>query len=88
MNATERRQYEMLLRLRDFSNTHSDLFASSPVAQEAFAAVNTAIDELTATDLLKLSASVQARADRKAIARRALTELLMKVIETPSSKAA
>jgi len=71
----------MLLRLRDFSNTHRDLFASSPVAQEAFAAVNTAIDELTTTDLLKLSASVSARADRKAIARRALTELLMKVSE-------
>ena len=79
MNATERRQYEMLLRLRDFSNTHHDLFGQSTVAQEAFASVNTAIDELTATDLIKLSASVSARADRKAMARRALTELMMKV---------
>jgi hypothetical protein len=79
MNAHERRQYEMLLRLRDFSNTHKDLFAASPLAQEAFGNVNAAIDELTATDLLKLSASVAARADRKVIARRALSELLAKV---------
>ena len=81
MNATEKRQYEMLLRLRDFSNSHRDLFASSPVAQEAFAAVNTAIDALTETDLLKLSASVAARGDRKAVARRALNDVLMKVSE-------
>jgi len=79
MNAHERRQYEMLLRLRDFSHTHKDLFASSPLAQEAFSSVSSAIDELTATDLLKMSASVSARADRKVIARRALSELLAKV---------
>ena len=79
MNATDRRQYEMLLRLRDFSNTHRDLFASSTVAQEAFASLGTAIDELTATDLLKVSASVSARADRKAIARKILIDVLVKV---------
>ena len=78
MNATERRQYEMLLRLRDFSSTHRDLFAGSAVAQEAFASVSAAIDELTATDLLKLSASVSARADRKAMTRKTLIDLLAK----------
>lgn len=79
MNASDRRQYEMLLRLRDFSNTHRDLFASSTVAQEAFASLGAAIDELTATDLLKVSASVSARADRKATTRKILIELLVKV---------
>jgi hypothetical protein len=79
MNAHERRQYETLLRLRDFGQTNRDLFAASPVAQEAFASVSSAIDELTATDLLKMSASVSARADRKLIARRTLSELLVKV---------
>jgi hypothetical protein len=79
MNQKDTRQYEMLLRLRDFANTHRELFATSGVAQEAFTNVNAAIDELTATDLLKLSASVSARADRKAIARKALIELLVKV---------
>ena len=79
MNATDRRQYEMLLRLRDFSSTHRDLFAGSAVAQEAFASLTSAIDELTATDLLKVSASVSARADRKAAARKTLIEVLVKV---------
>ena len=79
MNASDRRQYEMLLRLRDFSNTNSDLFASSTVAQEAFRSLGAAIDELTATDLLKVSASVSARADRKAMARKTLIEVLVKV---------
>ena len=79
MNAHERRQYEMLLRLRDFGQTNKDLFAASPVAQETFSSVSKAIDELTATDLLKMSASVSARADRKLRARRALSELLVKV---------
>jgi hypothetical protein len=79
MNIKETRQYEMLLRLRDFSNTHGQLLEASPVAKAAFASINAAINELTATDLLKLSASVSARADRKAIARKALIELLVKV---------
>ena len=78
MNAIERRQYEMLLRIRDFANTNSHVFASSPIAQEAFASVSAAVDELTATDLLKMSASASARADRKAVARKALAELLVK----------
>src|SRR5678815_1878658 len=79
MNAGQRRQYEMLLRLRDFSNTHRDLFAASAVAQEAFASVDAAITELATTDQVKLSASAAARNDRKALARKALTELLVKV---------
>jgi hypothetical protein len=79
MNAKERRQYEMLLRVRDFARTHSHLFSGSGLAREAFGCINTAVDELTATDLLKLSASVSARADRKARARQALTDLLLKV---------
>ena len=37
MEETKRKRYEMLLRLRDFDKTHSHLFESSPVAQEAFA---------------------------------------------------
>ena len=79
MIATDRRQYEMLLRLRDFSSTHHDLFTESAVAQEAFASLNAAIDALTATDLLKVSATVSARADRKAAARKSLIEILVKV---------
>src|SRR2546422_1046496 len=66
MYATQTRQYEMLLRVRDFGNTHRESFAGSIVAQQAFAAVGRAIDDLTAADMRKLSASMSARAGRKA----------------------
>ena len=79
MNAKETRQYEMLLRVRDFGNTHRELFAGSSVAQQAFAAVGAGIDDLTATDMRKMSASMSARAGRKAVAREALTDTLLKV---------
>ena len=79
MNAGQRRQYEMLVRLQDFGNTHRDLFGGSPVAQEAFASLDAAVTELAATDQLKLAASAAARNGRKALARKALTELLVKV---------
>jgi hypothetical protein len=78
MNARETRQYEMLLRLRDFGNTQRDVFAGFIVAQQAFAAVGRAIDELTATDIRKMSAWISPRAGRKAAAREALIELLLK----------
>jgi hypothetical protein len=79
MNAIERRQYEMLLRVRDFGNTHRHLFSESSVAQQTFAAVSAAIDDLTVTDMLKMSASISARAGRKAAARKALKDVLLKV---------
>ena len=81
MNIKHTRQYEMLLRVRDFGKTYRELFSPSTAAQQAFAAVDTAIDELTTTDLMKISASVAARAGRKTAARKALTELLLKVTQ-------
>jgi hypothetical protein len=78
MNAIQRRQYEMLLRLRDFGNTNKDLFAESPVGQEAFSSLNAAVDQLTATDLVQLTASTGARENRKARTQRALLDVLMK----------
>jgi hypothetical protein len=68
----------MLQRIRDFGNTHRHLF-SAPSAQQTFDAVNAAVEDLTATALLKLSASMSARADRKAAARRELIDLLQRV---------
>jgi hypothetical protein len=68
----------MLVRVRNFGTTHSALFASSPVAQETFAAIGTAVDELATTSQQKMSASAAARADRKAAARRALADLLQR----------
>ena len=79
MTRIERRQYEMLLRIRDFASTHRELFSGLPAAHEAFDSVDAAVSELTAAALLKLSASVQGRADRKAIARKALVDVLTRV---------
>ena len=36
MNAIERRQYDMLLRVRDFGDSHGHLFPSSSVARQNF----------------------------------------------------
>jgi len=79
MNAFERRQYEMLLRLRNFGEAHRDLFTAAPTAQEAFVSLDAAINELTQTDILKLASSPAARAGRKEKAHKALLELLVKV---------
>ena len=79
MNAKETRKYEMLLRVRDFGNTHRALFSDSSVAQRTFAAIGAAIDELATLDVSKATASILGRADAKRAARRALAELLLDV---------
>lgn len=79
MTANERRQFEMLVRVRNFGNTNRPLFTASPAALETLAAVSAAIDDLTATDMRKMSASASARADHKRAARRTLIDLLQKV---------
>jgi hypothetical protein len=78
MNANERRQYEMLLRVRDFGNNYSASFSQSGAAQQTFAAVNRLLGDLTDTATRKMSASLAARATRKRAARKALTDLLLK----------
>ena len=79
MKTRQRRQYEMLLRVRDFGNTYRELFSGSPGAQQTIAALGATIDDLTATDMAKLAASMSARADRKTAARKVLTDLLLRV---------
>ena len=79
MTGTERRQYEMLVRVRNFGETNRALFESSPVAQQTFLVVGAAIDDLGAADMRKMSASASARADRREAARRTLRELLQHV---------
>ncbi len=72
MNVIEQRQYEMLVRVRNFGTTYGHLFPASSVAGETFAAVDAAIKELDAQELAHLAASVSARAQRKDTARQAL----------------
>lgn len=79
MKDKERRQYEMLQRIRDFGHAHGEVFTGWPAAREAFESVSAAVRELAAADLLKLSARAEGRADRKASARKALITPLVRV---------
>ena len=72
----------MLQRVRDFGNTHRHLFPDPGVAVDTFAALGLVIADVAAADIAKRSASASARSDRKAAARRALIELLVKVSQT------
>jgi hypothetical protein len=81
MTGIERRQYEMLVRVRNFGETNRALFESSPVAQQTFLVVGAAIDDLGAADMRKMAASASARADRRETARKALRELLQNVAQ-------
>jgi hypothetical protein len=78
MDARERRQFEMLLRVDDFGATYRHLFAA-PRAPQTFAEVAAAVAALKENAVTKLSASAAARADRTAEARVALVHLLSRV---------
>lgn len=82
MNARETRQYEMFMRVRDFGTTYRHLFGNPGAAGAAFADVAGAIENLAATDLATITASAASRAERKAAARVALSDLLLKVSQT------
>ena len=79
MNIKQRRQYEMILRVRDFGKTHGGMFSTSGMGPEVFRSINTTVDEIAATALAKVSAAASARADRKRRARQDVSQLLVKV---------
>src|SRR5207244_8395793 len=72
MYERERRQYEMLVRVRDFGDRYGHLFPASSVAQRNFAAVARAVRELESQDVEHMGASASARAQRKIMAGEAL----------------
>ena len=79
MKDRERRKYEMLLRICDFGDMNREVVAGLPPAgSTAFDALNAAVDALTATAVMKLSARIASRADRKANTRKALIKLLVR----------
>ena len=82
MKANERRQYAMLVRVRDFGTIYGSLFPAASVAGKTFAAVDAAIKELDAQELAHLAASVSARAQRKDTARQALVDRLQAIAQT------
>src|SRR5262245_31427083 len=82
MHVFERRQYDMLVRVRDFGDRSGRLFPPSSVARQNFETVAAAIKELDAQDVTHMAASVSARAHRKEIAREALLSRLQAVSQT------
>ena len=82
MTKRHSRQYEMLVRVRDFGSAFGHLFPPSSVAAANFAAVDAAIKELDAQDVAHLAASVSARAQRKDAACHALLTRLQAISQT------
>ena len=78
MQGTQRRQFEMLQRVREFGNTYRDVLTTSSAGQELLTAIGEAIDELTKADVAKLSAAKVARGERKGAARVTLVDVLRK----------
>jgi hypothetical protein len=82
MNVIETRQYEMLVRVRDFGDRYGHLFPTSSVARQNFDTVAAAVKELDAQELTHMAASVSARAERKTTAREALQARLHAISQT------
>src|SRR5436190_12813015 len=82
MNTIERRRYEMLVRVRNFGDSHGHLFPESTVARESFTAVAAAIQELDTQDLRHMAASAAALLEHKTRARDALLSRLRAIGQT------
>jgi hypothetical protein len=78
MTGIEKRQFDMLVRVRNFGDTHHALFVSSPAAQQAFAAIVGVVDDVSSHAMKKTAAAANARSGRRAAARRELRALLRK----------
>ena len=81
MNGKQTRQYEMFLRVRDVVASHRDRF-DAPAAIDAIADLTAIVEELAATHLAAITASDSARGARKAAARAAINDLLLRVNHT------
>ena len=80
MNTIQLRRYAMLVRVRDFGHAHADLFPASSLAHQTFAAVEEAVQQLSAHTVSTLS-SVQGTTT-KAMARATLLDCLAAIGQT------
>jgi hypothetical protein len=81
MNTREMRQYEMLVRVRDFGITHGQRFPDPGPARQGFAAVDQAVSELTEFAMAQMAATRQTSKARTA-ARESLIDALEAVSRT------
>ena len=82
MNYREKRQYEMLVRVRNFGTAHRHLFPDTSSASAAFAAIAAELPQLEALDVAERVATHASRAVRKASARKRLVEWLVRARNT------
>lgn len=78
MRIKQRRQYEMVLRVRDFGRTYGHVFRKTSMAPDAFRSIDAAVDELASAAVAKVSAALSSRADAKRRARENLDRLLVR----------
>jgi hypothetical protein len=81
MRAIETRQYRMLARVRDFGNTHRDLFPESSPGGRQFGVVADAVKQLSAQAMANTAAAGE-RASTKARGQRALIDRLEAISRT------
>src|SRR5262249_30242767 len=81
MRTIERRQYEMLARVREFGAQHPDLFPTSSLAAEAPKGVSTAAEQLAEHAVSKAAVSGTGK-DLKVAAREALIDQLETISRT------
>ena len=84
MNSFDMRRYDMLVRVREFGNSHADLFPPTSVAGQAFAEISSAIEGLKTHAAGHLSGRGSARegTTSKTVAREALREDIDAIIRT------
>ena len=84
MTSKETRKYEMLVRVRDFGDSHQELFPRSTPAGKLFMEIADAVDELDQHAVSKMSAQGAALegGGARVEAREALRERLDAIIRT------
>ncbi len=81
MTTNEARRYEMLARVREFGEAHRDRFPEGSAGGDAFAAVATAVQQLSAHAVSKLLTATEGRM-RKRRAREELNDQLEAIART------
>ena len=82
MNTNDRRRYDMLNRIDNFSAMHAQRFPTTSPVHGAFAVIAAEVEQLEALDVAARSASQSARAARKAAAGKALADALTRAGHT------
>ncbi len=85
MTYEEKRRLHMLTRVRNFGAAHRHLFPDTSSAAAAFAAIAAELPQLEALDVAERLASHNARAARKAAARKRLLESLTRAKRTAAA---